>query len=108
MAGSASSQVARASEPVLGELLRLEQVDDDVFRGPARGGAAGRVFGGAGAAPALGGAGRTVPEPRAPHSLHAYFLRPGDAARPFELRVDRVRDGGSFTTRQVTAEQGGA
>jgi acyl-CoA thioesterase II len=49
-----------------------------------------------------------VPAPRAPHSLHAYFLRPGDAARPFDLRVDRVRDGGSFTTRQVTAEQGGA
>src|SRR3954451_1664389 len=104
----ASSQVAREPAIGLADLLVLEQVDDDVFRGPARGGAAARVFGGAVAAQALVAAGRTVPEPGAPHSLHAYFLRPGDAARPFELRVDRVRDGGSFTTRQVTAEQGGA
>jgi acyl-CoA thioesterase-2 len=82
-------------------------VDGDLFRAPARGRTPARVFGGAVAAQALLAAGRSVPAGRAAHSLHAYFLRPGDAARPIDLHVTRVRDGGSFSVRQVTAEQGG-
>jgi acyl-CoA thioesterase-2 len=66
-----------------------------------------RVFGGAVAAQALLAAGRTVDPDRSVHSLHAYFLRPGDTALPFDFRVSATRDGGSFTSRQVSAEQGG-
>ena len=65
------------------------------------------VFGGLVAAQALVAAGRTVPADRPVHSLHAYFLRPGDASLPLHLEVDRTRDGGSFSHRRVTAVQGG-
>lgn len=65
------------------------------------------VFGGLVAAQALVAAGRTVPEGRPVHSLHAYFLRPGDASLPLHLEVDRTRDGGSFSHRRVAAVQGG-
>jgi acyl-CoA thioesterase-2 len=106
--GGAFPHVASEAGAGLVGLLDLARIDDDVFRAPARGRTPARVFGGAVAAQALLAAGRTVPGERAVHSLHAYFLRPGDAARPIDLRVDRVRDGGSFTTRQVTAEQAGA
>ena len=66
-----------------------------------------RVFGGQVAGQALVAAGRTVPGDRPVHSLHAYFIRPGDPAVPLVYTVDQVRDGRSFTTRRVTAIQHG-
>ncbi|CAN5161124.1 acyl-CoA thioesterase II [soil metagenome] len=66
-----------------------------------------RVYGGQVAGQARVAAGRTVPPDRPVHSLHAYFLRPGDPAAPIRYRVDRIRDGRSFTTRRVVAEQHG-
>lgn len=66
-----------------------------------------RVFGGQVIAQALVAAARTVPAERPAHSLHAYFLEPGDPAVPIDFTVDRLRDGGAFSTRQVTARQGG-
>jgi acyl-CoA thioesterase II len=79
----------------------------DLLRAAPRGRTPGRVFGGAVAAQALLAAGRTVPADRAVHSLHAYFVRPADATAPTDFRTDRVRDGGSYTTRRVGAEQRG-
>jgi acyl-CoA thioesterase-2 len=101
--------VPRQREPRtdLGTVLAVERIGDDEFRAPARRPEPMRVFGGAVVAQALLAAGRTVEPARAVHSLHAYFLRVGDASLPFDFRVTATRDGGSFTTRQVTAEQGG-
>ena len=65
------------------------------------------MFGGEVAGQALVAAGRTVPADRPVHSLHAYFIRPGDPAVPIVYTVDRVRDGRSFTTRRVSAIQHG-
>ena len=93
--------------PSLEDLLALEQLDTLMFRGRSRGGTSVRVFGGEVAAQALVAAGRTVPADRPVHSLHGYFLRPGDPATPLLYRVDDVRDGGSFTTRRVSAIQHG-
>ncbi|WP_329113728.1 acyl-CoA thioesterase [Streptomyces sp. NBC_01465] len=96
--------------PVAGQefagFLNLEQLDRDLFLGWCHDGMPSRVFGGQVAAQALAAAGRTVPEGRAVHSLHGYFLRPGDSARPIEYAVERVRDGGSYVSRRVTARQG--
>ena len=93
----------------LAALLDLTDTGDDVLRAAPRGGAAGeRAFGGAVVAQSLAAAARTVGEDRPVHSLHAYFVRPGDPCAPVDLRVTRVRDGGSYTTREVSAEQGGA
>src|SRR6185295_15730482 len=66
-----------------------------------------RVFGGQVAAQALVAAGRTVADDRRVHSLHSYFLRPGDPTIPIVYEVDRIRDGRSFTTRRVIAIQHG-
>ncbi|MBH1932940.1 acyl-CoA thioesterase II [Streptomyces sp. AV19] len=88
-------------------LLDLERIEEDIFRGTSRDAVIPRVFGGQVAAQALVAAGRTVPEDRPPHSLHAYFLRPGDPGRPIVYTVDRIRDGRSFTTRRVVAVQHG-
>jgi acyl-CoA thioesterase-2 len=90
------------------DLLELGRLDAGLFRGVGGGTASYRAFGGHVAAQALTAAGRTVPGGRTAHSLHAYFLRPGDACAPIEHRVDDVRDGGSFSTRRVAATQGGA
>ncbi|GIG26183.1 acyl-CoA thioesterase [Cellulomonas denverensis] len=68
----------------------------------------GRVFGGQVIAQALIAAGRTVPEGRLPHSLHGYFLRPGDVATPIDLTVERLRDGRSFSARRTHAAQDGS
>ena len=90
------------------ELLDLEQIEQDIFRGRSpENERRQRVFGGQVAGQALVAAGRTVPEDRPVHSLHAYFIRPGDPAVPLVYTVDRVRDGRSFTTRRVTAVQHG-
>ncbi|WP_372411850.1 acyl-CoA thioesterase [Streptomyces luteireticuli] len=88
-------------------LLDLERIEEDIFRGTSRDAVIPRVFGGQVAAQALVAAGRTVPDDRPPHSLHAYFLRPGDPGRPIVYTVDRIRDGRSFTTRRVVAVQHG-
>ncbi len=89
------------------ELLDLETIDDDLYRGRTDQPGWKRVFGGQVIAQALVAAIRTVPEPRPPHSLHAYFIRPGDPAVPIIYRVERDRDGTSFTTRRVVAIQHG-
>ncbi|MEU5301602.1 acyl-CoA thioesterase II [Streptomyces noursei] len=89
------------------DLLALERIEQDIFRGLSRASVVPRVFGGQVAAQALVAAGRTVPADRPPHSLHAYFLRPGDPGAPIVYTVDRIRDGRSFTTRRVVAVQHG-
>jgi len=89
------------------ELLDLEQIEVNIFRGRSPDERRQRVFGGQVAGQALVAAGRTVPADRPVHSLHAYFIRPGDPAVPIVYTVDRVRDGRSFTTRRVTAIQHG-
>jgi acyl-CoA thioesterase II len=89
------------------DLLDLEQIEQNIFRGRSPDERVQRVFGGQVAGQALVAAGRTVPEDRPVHSLHAYFIRPGDPAVPLVYTVDRVRDGRSFTTRRVTAIQHG-
>nr|WP_206441860.1 acyl-CoA thioesterase II [Streptomyces boncukensis] len=89
------------------DLLDLERIERDIFRGDSRAAVVPRVFGGQVAAQALVAACRTVPEGRLPHSLHAYFLRPGDPGVPIVYTVDRIRDGRSFTTRRVVAVQHG-
>ncbi|MEU9296199.1 acyl-CoA thioesterase II [Streptomyces sp. NPDC048266] len=89
------------------DLLDLERIERDIFRGESRSALVPRVFGGQVAAQALVAAGRTVPDDRLAHSLHAYFLRPGDPGAPIVYTVDRIRDGRSFTTRRVVAVQHG-
>ncbi|HEY8516209.1 MAG TPA: acyl-CoA thioesterase II [Candidatus Binatia bacterium] len=88
------------------ELLDLEELEVNIFRGRSPQENRQRVFGGQVAGQALVAAGRTV-EGRVVHSLHAYFLRPGDPSIPILYEVDRIRDGGSFTTRRVVAIQRG-
>ena len=87
-------------------LLNLEPIEVNIFRGVSPNEERQRVFGGQVAAQALMAAGRTVDIGR-PHSLHAYFLRPGDPTVPILYEVDRIRDGRSFTTRRVVAIQHG-
>jgi acyl-CoA thioesterase II len=87
-------------------LLDLEEIDVDLYRGRTASEPRPRVFGGHVAAQALVAAGRTVPGGTA-HSLHAYFLRPGNPQLPIIYTVDRIRDGKSFTTRLVVASQRG-
>ncbi|HWB65542.1 MAG TPA: acyl-CoA thioesterase II [Mycobacteriales bacterium] len=89
------------------EILDLEQIEVNIFRGRSPDETVQRVFGGQVAGQALIAAGRTVPPERSVHSLHAYFLRPGDPTIPIIYEVDRIRDGKSFTTRRVVAVQHG-
>ena len=88
-------------------LLDLEPIEENIFRGQNRYLGSQRVFGGQVLAQALVAAGRTVEAERHAHSLHAYFILPGDIERPIVYQVERLRDGGSFTTRRVTAIQHG-
>jgi acyl-CoA thioesterase-2 len=87
------------------DLLDLEQLEVNLFRGVSPDEDRQRVFGGQVAGQALIAAGKTVERPV--HSLHAYFLRPGDTKVPILYEVDRLRDGRTFTTRRVTAIQHG-
>ena len=89
------------------DLLDLERIEVDIFRGKQPTESLQRVFGGQVAGQALVAAGRTVPADRPVHSLHAYFLRPGDPSIPIVYEVDRIRDGRSFTTRRVVGVQHG-
>lgn len=88
-------------------ILDLEQIEVNIFRGRSPDEKRQRVFGGQVAGQALVAAGRTVDRDRHVHSLHAYFLRPGDPNLPIVYEVDRIRDGRSFTTRRVVAIQHG-
>jgi acyl-CoA thioesterase-2 len=92
---------------VLG-VLDLEEIDTDLYRGHSLPQPHGRVFGGQVLAQSLLAAGRTVAASRLPHSVHGYFLRPGDAARDITFTVERLRDGRSFSARRVHALQRGA
>ena len=88
-------------------LLDLEAIEVNLFRGVSPDENRQRVFGGQVAGQALVAATRTVQPDRRVHSLHAYFLRPGDPTVPILYEVDRIRDGRSFTTRRVVAIQHG-
>ncbi len=91
------------------ELLALEQIEVNLFRGQSHSIGSKRVFGGQVLGQALSAAAQTVEiADRYVHSLHAYFILPGDVNAPIIYNVDRMRDGGSFTTRRVTAIQHGA
>lgn len=92
---------------LLATILDLEVLDTDLYRGRSPHTERLRVFGGQVAGQAVVAAGRTVGDDRNVHSLHAYFLQPGDPHRPIIYSVDRIRDGGSFTTRRVVASQRG-
>jgi acyl-CoA thioesterase-2 len=89
------------------DLIDLEEVDRDIYRALFRREGRSHLYGGQVAAQALKAAGLTVAPDRRPHSLHGYFLRVGDAARPTVFRVERDRDGRSFSARRVIALQGG-
>ena len=97
-------------QPVLDRLvalLDLERIEENIFRGVSPAQSPVRVFGGQVAGQALVAAGRTVPAERMVHSLHAYFIRPGDPSIPIVYEIDRIRDGRSFTTRRVIGVQRG-
>jgi acyl-CoA thioesterase-2 len=89
------------------ELLELESLEDDAFRGASQDLGWGTVFGGQVLGQALSAAGRTVDDSRHAHSLHAYFLRPGDPSQAITYFVERTRDGASFSTRRIRAHQDG-
>ncbi len=103
-------QQTRVMRSILGELvqnLSLERIEENIFRGQSQDLGWGRVFGGQVVGQALSAAEQTVPPQRHVHSLHGYFLRPGDAHMPIVFTVDPIRDGKSFTTRRVVAIQDG-
>lgn len=89
------------------EQMDLERIEENLFRGQSRDLVGRRVFGGQVLGQALIAARQTVPADRLAHSIHCYFLRPGDMNAPIVYDVDRIRDGGSFTTRRVVAIQYG-
>ncbi|GAB4512313.1 MAG: acyl-CoA thioesterase II [Roseibium sp.] len=89
------------------QILDLEELERNLFRGRSPQVGWQRVFGGQVIGQALVAASRTVVADRHVHSLHGYFLRPGDPSVPIIYEVDRIRDGGSFTTRRVVAIQHG-
>jgi acyl-CoA thioesterase-2 len=97
-------------QPVLAsliDLLALERLDRDLFRGRSQDLGWGAIFGGQVLGQAVSAAAQTVTADRAVHSIHGYFMRAGDVRRPILYQVDRLRDGASFTTRRVTAVQEG-
>jgi len=95
-----------AAPSLLASLLDLEDIELDMFRGRTPPGGLARIYGGQVVAQSLAAAYRTV-EGRVCHSLHAYFMRPGDPEVPILFQVERVRDGRSFGFRRVVAIQNG-
>jgi acyl-CoA thioesterase-2 len=83
------------------------RTSEDIFTGISQAQPGGRIFGGQVLAQSVVAASRTLPEARAPHSMHGYFLRPGDASQGLTFSVDRIHDGRSFSTRRTQAFQGG-
>ncbi|KMN21011.1 acyl-CoA thioesterase II [Pseudomonas helleri] len=88
-------------------LLTLEPIEENLFRGSSQDLGFRQLFGGQVLGQSLSAMSQIVEDARHVHSLHGYFLRPGDASLPVVYQVDRVRDGGSFSTRRVTAIQKG-
>lgn len=88
-------------------LLSLEAIEQDLYRGSSQDLGFRQLFGGQVLGQCVSAASRTVAESRHVHSMHGYFLRPGDASLPVVYQVERLRDGGSFSTRRVTAIQKG-
>ena len=88
-------------------LLSMEQIEENLFRGRSQDLGFRQLFGGQVLGQCVSAASQTVEPARHVHSLHGYFLRPGDAGLPVVYSVDRVRDGRSFTTRHVLARQQG-
>lgn len=99
--------MARPVVDELIELLTLERLEDNLFRGQSRDIGTRNVFGGQVLGQALAAAQHTVDADRSAHSLHAYFLRAGDIEQPIVYNVERTRDGGSFSVRRVIAIQHG-
>jgi len=97
----------QAAVDLLLEVLDLTQLDEMTYRGVSMSIGPMRVFGGQVASQALVAAGRTVDPQRQVHSLHGYFVRPGDASEPIRYVVENIRDGRSFSVRRCTAEQHG-
>jgi acyl-CoA thioesterase-2 len=101
------------TDPMAGLLAALDlqdtgaRTDEDIFTGPSQWMPLGRVFGGQVLAQSLVAAQRTTPDDRVIHSMHGYFLRPGDVALPITFAVDRIHDGRSFSTRRTQAYQNG-
>jgi len=89
------------------QLLKLEKIEENIFRGQSQDLGYGSVYGGQVLGQALSAASQTVSESRQAHSLHGYFMRAGDAKKPIVYTVDCIRDGKSFTTRRVVAVQKG-
>lgn len=89
------------------EILRVERIETDIYRGRAFASHLQRTFGGQVAGQALVSATHTVPDGYSVHSLHGYFLRPGDPTLPAVFLVDRIRDGRSFITRRIDGIQNG-
>ena len=106
MSDADASPAAEPATAPLTETLQLERIEENLFRGVTPDAAPGRIFGGQVIAQSLLAAYETV-EARICHSLHCYFIRPGDPTVPIVFEVDRSRDGGSFTTRRVVAIQHG-
>ncbi|MEO5710917.1 MAG: acyl-CoA thioesterase II [Nocardioidaceae bacterium] len=96
-----------SSAAELATLLDLESIDVNLFRGTQPDTKLQRVFGGQVAAQSLVAGARTVDPPLTVHSLHSYFLRPGDTSVPIVYDVERMRDGRSFSTRRIVARQHG-
>lgn len=88
-------------------LLTLETIEENLFRGVSQDLGFRQLYGGQVLGQCVSAASQTVDTARHVHSMHGYFLRPGDATLPVVYQVDRVRDGGSFSTRRVTAIQKG-
>lgn len=89
------------------DLIELEKINETTFKGYSQSIGSPNVFGGQALAQALNAAYRTVPENRYCHSLHCYFILPGNLEKEIIFKVQLVRNGGSFTTRHVSAEQDG-
>jgi len=103
----ASEDPPHGPRPPLGRILDLEEVDTDLYVGHSYNDTAKRIYGGQVVGQALIAAGRTVEPERGAHSLYGHFIHPGDPQNPVLYQVEKVRDGGSFTTRSVRATQGG-
>jgi acyl-CoA thioesterase-2 len=113
MRSSSGSKLQCMSDPLAGLIAALDLTDtgartsEDIFTGPSQWMPLGRVFGGQVLAQSLVAAQRTIDGDRFVHSMHGYFLRPGDAEQPITFSVDRIHDGRSFSTRRTQAYQAG-
>jgi len=102
-----AQETAQRAVSDLVRVLDLEEIDDDLYRGAPSPNERGRAFGGQVASQSLMAAIRTAGEGMVAHSMHSYFLLPGDPLHPIVYDVDRIRDGRSFQTRRVAARQHG-